>query len=368
MLLQYWYNIGTKTEMRTEVLDKRKKLMSEHALALFGVTASPRKISGIVERFQKWGANYLAVLSLAIDSDSDPATSADVSERDATSPVATSGSRNRRKSALIIGAVVVLIVGAVAMVVALRPLGPAANYAGSPSSSAYDPYQYIGINQPVLSQQPCIGLLGLCMGQSIDAATATFGQEADGYPSPDGPDNMHQTDFCHAWRSKKIPFLKVCTLHGWISNIYLGFTSESVLDIALPEDSHLALPQPMASVAQDINQKLNATPFSSEWGPEEGGSGASFSWFYPWKTEGGPEETLTINGDYSQFEPALDRQAACSFTSHSTRELDITTFPFKDVQRVTNTMPITSIEVGMTTAYDKTLNVPEDGKGCRPNV
>ncbi len=173
---------------------------------------------------------------------------------------------------------------------------------GAKGPSAADPFLYVASEGHRLGrQQPCAGLLGLCIGQPIDLAFDAFGaSEDDGFPvSVNNPD--FGATVCHRWSPPRLDTVSICEVEGAISQIRVDSFSSGALSVAIPEEGKIFLGDAVDAVAQTITETLEVEPFKSTWVPGDGEAVFGFDWFLPQQAEGSPEVVLAIVGRYGSF-------------------------------------------------------------------
>jgi hypothetical protein len=224
------------------------------------------------------------------------------------------------------------------------PVGSSAESAASVGPTAPDPYLYIAFNSiHVARKQPCIGLLGLCLGQSISVAIQALGTaEADGFPEPEPPDGS-----CHGWELKQLDRITICERKGGIRRIRIDSLAQSTVRVAAPRDTTIVFPDPIADVGTLVTSGLQAEPYASDFVNSEGETIFSFSWYLSAPPDGPPDTTMTVIG---RRPGSQEDKPHCPGSDAY--------YPYQTVRALGGDVPITSVEVGSVEDDQVNLGVP----------
>jgi len=205
----------------------------------------------------------------------------------------------RRTARIVYGLVFTGIAGVVGILgwLGIQPGREGSNSAsGDRAIVAPDPYQYISFDDHTPPKaQECVGLLGLCLGQSRNLAFQQFGQtETEGMPRRD---LTSPSVLCHGWRPARLQQVIICEENEEIVSFEIWLVpGPSNARMSLPEGVQVTLPSTLPEVAQSITRGMGRGPFDMTKLDGEGYWIDWFSWRYVSMEEGVPYASIQIGG------------------------------------------------------------------------
>jgi hypothetical protein len=185
---------------------------------------------------------------------------------------------------------------------------------GSGSAFLADPYKYLTQAGYPPKRQECKGLLGICLGQPIEMATAAFGpSEADGSPRKD---LTNRGWMCHSWDPPRLEMVSVCEKAGEIKSITLWPTSGAPAALALPEGLAVTLPIKLSKLASDVTTALDNRPYTMDKLDGEGYWQNSFSWHFIGLAEGTPDAIIEVSGTEDISSANTYQPKVCNYAAY----------------------------------------------------